>query len=569
MTQGDMIDFPSRVEPSRSTKENFFNGNPFKGLDKMTELVTGNHKNDTIKKNNFSNSSTTTNPSTKPVQDKKAKTADKAAKEHFDVPLTLALAGYISYLILFLVSYIREMLYGSGPMRGDPDKYKEKNRDGYSPLYASFESFYTRNIYRRLKNVFNQPIASVPGAKVTLIDRESDDDYWSFRMIESRRECINLGSYNYLGFAENDGPCTQEAIKTTRLLGLSPCSSRHELGTLEIHRKLESTVAEFIGAEDAIVFGMGFATNSLNLPQLINKDCLVISDEFNHASLILGLRLSGATVNVFKHNNIESLERILRGAIIRGHPRTRRPWKKIFIVVEGIYSMEGTIVKLPEIVALKKKYGAYLYLDEAHSVGAMGPRGRGIVDYFGLDPKDIDILMGTFTKSFGSAGGYIAGSKQLIQYLRINSQAACYATSMSPPVAEQIIASMNLIMHGNGVERIRQLARNSKYFRKRLIQMGFVVYGHDDSPVVPLMLFMPAKIAGFVTACLEYNLATVGVGFPATKMTQERARFCISAGHTKEMLDEALAGVDKVGDHIHLKYARSNLRPEDLEEVIY
>jgi serine palmitoyltransferase len=230
----------------------------------------------------------------------------------------------------------------------------------------------------------------------------------------STKKCINLGSYNYLGFAETKGPCIDSAIESTRKLGLSACSTIQEMGTLSIHRELEATVAEFLGVEAAFVVGMGFATNSLNLPRLITKGCLVISDEFNHASLILGLRLSGASTKVFKHNNMENLESILRHAIIHGDVRTRRPWKKIFIVVEGIYSMEGTIVPLPEIVALKKKYGAYLYLDEAHSVGAMGPRGRGVVDYYGLNPSDVDILMGTFTKSFGSAGGYIAGSKKLV-----------------------------------------------------------------------------------------------------------------------------------------------------------
>merc|ERR1711860_18766 len=146
-----------------------------------------------------------------------------------------------------------------------------------------------------------------------------------------------------------------------------------------------------------------------------------------------------------------------------------RPFKKIFIVVEGVYSMEGSIVRLPEIVAIKKKYKAYLYLDEAHSVGAMGSKGRGVVDYFGINPIDIDILMGTFTKSFGGAGGYIAGSKVLISYLRTTSHAFNYSVSISPAVAQQIISSMHQIIDsqsGSGMNRIKQLARNSRYFRQ-------------------------------------------------------------------------------------------------------
>lgn len=189
------------------------------------------------------------------------------------------------------------------------------------------------------------------------------------------------------------------------------CSPRRELGTTSLHIELEQLTAQFVGVEDSIVFGMGFATNALNLPAFLSPGCLVLSDEKNHASIILGLRLSGSTIRVFKHNNMEHLEKQLQDAIIKGQPKGGAPWKKILIIAEGVYSMEGSIVKLPEIVALKKKYKAYLYLDEAHSIGAMGPRGRGVVDYYGVDPNDVDILMGTFTKSFASSGGYIAGSK--------------------------------------------------------------------------------------------------------------------------------------------------------------
>lgn len=243
---------------------------------------------------------------------------------------------------------------------------------------------------------------------------------------------------------------------------------------------------------------MGFATNALNLPSLISPGCLVVSDEKNHASIILGLRLSGATVKVYSHNDVKSLDRVIENAIVHGQPKSGAPWKKIFIICEGVFSMEGSIVKLPEIVAIKKKYNAYIYLDEAHSIGATGPRGRGITDYYGIDPNDIDILMGTFTKSFGSAGGYIAGSKTLINFLRVNSHAHCYATSMSPPVAQQVLTSMSIIMGKDGTRegqrRINQLARNTNYFRRRLAQIGVITYGHEDSPVVPMLVYLFSKI---------------------------------------------------------------------------
>ena len=448
------------------------------------------------------------------------------------------LGTYFAYIVLYLIGTLRESIWGEGPLNGSSEAFREQNRAGYTHLFSKFENFYVRNVFRRLRGMFFRPIVSVPGAKVNLMEIKSEDHNWSFALQKDQvSEFINFGSYNYLGFAENTGPVTESAIATTTRNGLTNCSPRHELGSLQIHRELENTVSEFLGTDDAITVGMGFATNTLNMPTLWCKGTLVLSDEKNHASLILGLRLSDAVVKVFKHNNIDNLEYVLRKSILHGHPKTRRPWKKIIIVVEGVYSMEGTIVKLPEMVKLKKKYGAYIYLDEAHSVGAMGPNGRGVVDYYGLSPNDIDIMMGTFTKSFGAAGGYIAGSKELIDYLRVHSQSYIYPPSVSPPVARQIISSMREIMQGDGLKRIEQLSRNSRYFRQCLQNLGCVVYGHDDSPVVPMMTFSPVKINELVLNLHARKIATVGVGFPATNMTEERARFCLSAGHTKEMID--------------------------------
>lgn len=183
---------------------------------------------------------------------------------------------------------------------------------------------------------------------------------------------------------------------------------------MPLHTELEELTARYLGVDDAIVFGMGFGTNALNIPTLLSPGCMVVSDEKNHASIILGLRLSGATIKVFRHNDMKDLERVLKTGIVNGQPKTGAPWKKVLIMVEGVFSMEGSIVKLPEVIALKKKYKAYIYLDEAHSIGAMGENGGGVVDFYKVDPHDVDILMGTFTKSFGSAGGYIAGSKVTI-----------------------------------------------------------------------------------------------------------------------------------------------------------
>ena len=225
--------------------------------------------------------------------------------------------------------------------------------------------------------------------------------------------------------------------------------------------------------------------------------------------------------------------------------------------------MEGSIVRLPEIVELKKKYKFYLYVDEAHSIGALGPHGGGVCDYFGVDPKDVDILMGTFTKSFGGAGGYVAASKDTIQHLRARNHGSVYAEAMTPPVAQQVYTSMKIILGEDGTQdgqhRLRQISDNARFFRHGLKKLGLIVYGHDDSPVIPMLLFNPAKIPAFSRECLERGMAVVVVGYPATPIITSRARFCMSAAHTREDLVWALGQISLVGDRLQLKHSRRYL----------
>jgi len=209
---------------------------------------------------------------------------------------------------------------------------------------------------------------------------------------------------------------------------------------------------------------------------LVSKGCLIISDGLNHASLVAGCRSSGAKIKVFEHNDTKDLEKTVRSAIIDGQPKTHRPWKKILIVVEGIYSMEGEICKLKEIVEIKKKYKCYLWVDEAHSIGAIGPTGRGVTDLFGVDPWDVDILMGTFTKSFASVGGYITGKKELIAHLRNTSFATMYSTSMSPGCCQQIITVLHIMSGEDGTDigqkKIKTLRDNSNFFFDKDLSIG-------------------------------------------------------------------------------------------------
>lgn len=348
-------------------------------------------------------------------------------------------------------------------------------------------------------------------------------------------------------------------LETLGELGASTCSGCNDLGQTTVHEELEAEVAAFVGKPASLVFGMGFATNSLTLPALMrSKGTLVVSDALNHTSIVAGARGSAARVKVFRHNQPAHLERVLRAAIAEGQPRTRRPWAKILIVVEGIYSMEGELCRLAEIVEIKKKYKAYLYLDEAHSIGAFGAGGRGVCEALGVAPVDVDILMGTFTKSFGSCGGYIAGDVDLIAYLRACSP-AMYATTMSPPSAQQALSALRVIRGADGTTRgaakLAALRDNSNFFRDGLRALGCEVLGDVDSPVMPIMLYNPSKIPAFSRACLARHLAVVVVGFPATPLLLSRARVCISAAHSRADLAAALAVIAEIVGSLGLRYA--------------
>ncbi|RIA87038.1 pyridoxal phosphate-dependent transferase [Glomus cerebriforme] len=483
-------------------------------------------------------------------------------------PYYFLFTTYLSYLILICFGHLRDF-FGKRFLSKNYKHLKEQN--GYAPLNSDFDNFYVRRLKLRINDCFNRPVTGVPGRKITLLERETKDYCKTFQLTGTTRDCLNLSSYNYLGFAQSQGPCADAVEQTIRKYGISTCSPRAEIGTSNLHLQVESLVAKFVGKPAAMVISMGYATNSTTIPALVSKGCLIISDEFNHSSIVFGSRLSGAFIRVFKHNNMTDLEALLKECISQGQPRTHRPWKKILLVVEGLYSMEGSICNLPKIIELKRKYKFYLYVDEAHSIGALGPRGRGVCDYYDIDPNEVDIMMGTLTKSFGAAGGYIAASKDIIDHLRLTNHATIYAESMTPIVIQQIYTSMSIIMGEDGTnegqERLERLAFNARYLSTNLRRLGFIVYGDRDSPIIPLLLFNPAKIPAFSRECLKRNLAVVVVAYPATPMISSRARFCISAAHTKEDIDEILKICNEIGEILQLKLSSNKIR-YTIEEVL-
>ncbi|EPQ51968.1 PLP-dependent transferase [Gloeophyllum trabeum ATCC 11539] len=521
-----------------------------------------------------------------------------------DPPYYVLFTTYVSYIILILFGHVRDFTR----KYFNPGEFKHLiPHDGYAPITSDFDSFYTRRLKARIDDCFSYPVTGVAGRTIVLNERKSKDYNRTFYSTGRKVRALNISSYNYLGFAQARGGCADAVEESIRRYGVSACGTRLEGGSLDLHAQAEALVARFIGQEDALICSMGFATNSTIIPALVGKGCLVVSDELNHASIRFGVRLSGANVRMFKHNDMNALEDLLKEAISQGQPKTHRPWKKILIIVEGLFSMEGTMTNLPVLLELKKKYKFYLFIDEAHSVGALGPHGRGVADYFGVDPRSIDILMGTFTKSFGAAGGYISGSKAVVDRIRVRSHSHAYAEAMTPPVLTQIIASMASIMgvapalptHGStgtitkgriveqespepypgrapasilpswmdlppamregteGRDRLRRLAFNSRYLSRALEKLGFIVYGHDDSPIVPLLIFNPGKMALFHRLMLQSNtpIVIVVVAYPATPLVTSRVRFCVSAAHTKADIDVVLKACDWIGDVLDLKHA--------------
>ncbi|KAF8839284.1 PLP-dependent transferase [Paxillus ammoniavirescens] len=521
-------------------------------------------------------------------------------------PYYILITTYISYLILIVFGHIRDFF---GKRFAKQYFTHLMPYDGYAPLNSDFDSFYTRRLKRRMDDCFSHPVTGVAGRTILVYDRYSEDCNYTQLYPGTKTRALNISSYNYLGFAQARGGCADAVEEAIKRYGISTCGTRLEGGSNELHVTAEALVARFVGQEDSLISSMGFATNSTFIPALVGKGSLVISDELNHASIRVGVRTSGAQVRMFKHNDMDSLESLLREVISQGQPKTHRPWKRILLLVEGLYSMEGSLVNLPKIIELKKKYKFYLFVDEAHSIGALGPHGRGVCDYFNIPPRSVDVLMGTFTKSFGAAGGYIAGPKSLIDALRVRGHTGIYAEATSPPVLTQIIASMASIMGvaspplptkatltlspsssistlrsseeevhpgmapasaipswislpsflSDGSEarmRIRRLAFNSRYLHAGLKKLGFITYGHPFSPIVPLLIYNPGKMATFarMMRARQTPIVVVVVAYPATPLVTSRVRFCVSASHTKDDIDTILKACDELGDALDLKH---------------
>lgn len=457
------------------------------------------------------------------------------------------LMTYITYFNLILLGHAEDLM-GKILMPWKYAKYFTQN--GIPAFFSLLDSFFIRKLYQRIADCFERPIIGFPAKKITILERTSNDYNKTFQLTVNEIPVLNVGSYNYLGFSSPGSRITDPIIKSVDELPLNYSTPIKDFNSNEVHQTLEREMADFIYQEDCAVFSMGFGTNTSTI-SILMRDSLIFSDEYNHTSLIKGMKLSESEIVLFNHNDMRDLEDKLKFHISQNHLNNSKSWKKIFVVIEGLFSMEGTIANLKKLVKLKRKYKFYIYLDEAHSIGAMGKTGRGVCEHLNIPHSEIDIHMGTFTKSFGGFGGYIAGSKKLINFIRKNNIFYNQQETMSPIVAQQILICLREII--KDTSRIKALRTNTRRLRDEFTNRGFYVIGDKDSAIVPILIPTPGKIGDFSRLCLARGLAVVVVGYPATPILLNRARLCVSSLHTNKDIDFIVHVIDEIGSVLGMK----------------
>ncbi len=366
--------------------------------------------------------------------------------------------------------------------------------------------------------------------------------YPYFKVVESQqgpeavvdgKRMIMLGSNNYLGLT--DHPKVKEAtIEAVQRFGTGCTGSRYLNGTLTLHEEAETRLANFMQREGVLLFSTGYQTNVGTISALVGKGEYIITDRRNHASLVDGCRLSFGKTLKFRHNDPEDLERILRNL---------DPDVGKMVAVDGVFSMEGSIAPLPEIVRLCKQYQAVLMVDDAHSVGVLGGHGRGTAEHFGLE-QSVDIIMGTFSKSFATMGGYIATDLQVIDYIKHHSRALIFSASMAPATVATVLAVLDVIE--SEPERRDMLWRNVKHWRQGLQELGFNT-GESATPVVPVILGEDMLTIQFWKMLFDNGIFTNPAVRQAVAPGSSLLRTSVIATHTPEQLDRALETFWEVG----------------------
>lgn len=346
------------------------------------------------------------------------------------------------------------------------------------------------------------------------------------------KKVLMFGSNSYMGLT-NHPKVIEAAVEATKKYGTGMAGSPFLNGTLDIHKELEARIADYVGKEDAIVYSTGFGTNLGVVSTLTGREDYVICDEQDHASIVEGRRLSFSQPLKYKHNDMESLENVLKKC---------KPESVKLIVTDSVFSMEGDVAKLPEMVDLAKKYDASLMVDEAHGIGVFGEGGRGVVNHFGLT-NDVDLIMGTFSKSFASLGGFIATDKEITNFLRHHSRSYIFTASITPASTAAALAAMDIML--NEPERQQHLWDITNYALENFRAMGCEI-GHTSTPIIPLFIRDDYKTFKVTRDLLDEGVFVNPVVSPAVAPQDTLIRYSLMATHTKEQVTRSLEAIQKV-----------------------
>ncbi|MEO0202775.1 MAG: glycine C-acetyltransferase [candidate division WOR-3 bacterium] len=390
--------------------------------------------------------------------------------------------------------------------------------------------------------------------KLKFIDEElerlkAEGLYLNIRTIESEvsawfvvdgRKCLNLTSNNYLGFA-SDKRLVHKVIEYVQKYGIGPAAVRTISGTMSIHIELEKKLSKFKHVEDVILLQSGFMANLATIPAIVSQEDVIFSDELNHASIIDGCRLSKAEIVRYKHLDINDLE-----DKIKKYQNKRRK----LIVSDGVFSMDGDIAPLKELIEISNKYEAILMIDDAHGEGVLGKNGRGIVDHFNVHNK-VDIEVGTLSKAFGVVGGFVAGNKNLIDYLKQKARPFLFSSALTVADVAANLAALEIMESSN--ELIKKLWENKEYFQENLKKLGFNL-GTTKTPITPVIIGDEKKAQEFSKELFENNIFVQAIVYPTVPKGTARLRVMLSAIHKKEDLDFALEVFEKIGKKLRVIY---------------
>jgi glycine C-acetyltransferase len=359
------------------------------------------------------------------------------------------------------------------------------------------------------------------------------DDEQKARTTVDGKNVVNLSSNNYLGLTTHPRLRAQALLALERF-GVGSGSVRTIAGTLEIHLELERRLAEFKKVEAVVVFQSGFTANAGTVSAILTKDDVVISDELNHASIIDGCRLSRATIKVFPHKDVEAARRIAHSL-----PAGQRK----LLITDGVFSMDGDLGNLPALCEVAEETGCIMMVDDAHASGVFGANGRGTVDHFNVHGR-IDVQVGTLSKAFGSLGGYVAGNRNLIEFLYHRARPFLFSTSHPPSVAASCIAALDVLMEEPQI--IERLWENTRFFKEGLVRLGFDT-GLSESPITPVMAGEGQRAMKLSDRLFEEGVFAQGIAFPTVARDKARVRTIVTATHTREDLEFALDKFAKVG----------------------